>query len=171
MPRVAPAAIEPRFILSSYFLLESSGIAIVPIVAVVATEDPDTEANKPDANIFVWKSFPGKKLINFERELYILSVIELLINNSPSKMNKGIAVRIKLFKVLQAVLPNVVKEGKPTYITAANKHVKKIEIATGMAKKSIPRKITKPTTAALKLIIIFFNNLLSYRWWTIFFIK
>ena len=88
-----------------------------------------------------------------------------------SKMNKGIAVRIKLFKVLQAVLPNVVKEGKPTYITAANKHVKKIEIATGMAKKSIPRKITKPTTAALKLIIIFFNNFLGYRWWTIFFIK
>jgi hypothetical protein len=40
-----------------------------------------------------------------------------------------------------------------------------------MAKKSIPRKITKPTTAALKLIIIFFNNFLGYRWWTIFFIK
>ena len=53
IPRVAPAAIEPRFIFSSYFLFESSGIAIVPIVAVVATEDPDTEANKPDANIFV----------------------------------------------------------------------------------------------------------------------
>ncbi len=52
-------------------------------------------------------------------------VIELLINNSPSKINKGIAVRIKSFKVLQAVLPNVSKEGKPTYITAAKKHVKK----------------------------------------------
>ena len=96
IPSVAPAAIEPRFILSSYFLLESSGSAIVPIVAVVATEDPDTEANKPDASIFVWKSFPGKKVINFESELYILWVMELLINNSPSKINKGIAVKIKL---------------------------------------------------------------------------
>ncbi len=53
MPSVAPAAIEPRFNFSSYFLFESSGSAIVPIVAVVATEEPDTEANRPDANIFV----------------------------------------------------------------------------------------------------------------------
>jgi hypothetical protein len=61
LPSAPPAAREPRTIFGSYRVPLKNGSATEPIVAAVATEEPEIAENTPDAAMLVWRSPPGMR--------------------------------------------------------------------------------------------------------------
>ena len=59
MPSVPPAAREPRTIFSLYCCFWNAGNATVPIVAPVATLEPEIDANTAQLAMLVCRSPPG----------------------------------------------------------------------------------------------------------------
>src|SRR5699024_23018 len=113
MPNVPPAATEPNTKRSLYFLAFIAGTATVPMVAAVATEEPDIAANKPHETILECSKPPGSGDNQYESVRYIRSVTPARTKISPNNTNKGIQVRMKLFKEPHMVLPNDINVGAP----------------------------------------------------------
>ena len=66
-PRVPPAASEPVASFPSYLRCSSSGRATVPMAAAVATLEPDTAENRPQAAMLEWSRPPGMSWNQRER--------------------------------------------------------------------------------------------------------
>ena len=64
------------------------------MVAAVATDEPDVAANSAQQPILVCSSPPGSLPSQADSAVYIRSAIPLRSNNSPSRMNSGIAVQV-----------------------------------------------------------------------------
>ena len=105
MPSVAPAAMVPSTRRSLYCRFLNSGSATVPIVAAVATDEPETEAKRPQAPIFVCSNPPGNTLNQSASPSYMRLVMPLRSSNSPNSTNKGIAVSRKSFITAQRFVP------------------------------------------------------------------
>src|SRR5262249_21161261 len=84
---------------SLYLCLSISPIATTPIVAAVATLDPDTEPNNAHAPTLEGISPPGKHDSHCISEEYIRSAIPPRHRISPNMMYDAIAVRMKLLVV------------------------------------------------------------------------
>ena len=82
-----------------------SPIATVPIVAAVATLEPDVAANIAQAAMFECISPPGSHGIHSTSALYIRSAMPERSSTSPSRTKNGIATSRKLFDVAQLISP------------------------------------------------------------------
>jgi hypothetical protein len=86
IPSVPPAASVPRKRRSLYLCLSISAIATTPIVAAVATLDPDTEPNSAHEPTFECISPPGSHDSHWVIALYMRSAIPLRSRISPNMM-------------------------------------------------------------------------------------
>jgi hypothetical protein len=71
------------------------------MVAAVAGLEPEIAANMALAPMFEWNKPPGSQASKREVPRYIISEAPHCTRISPMKIKSGIAVRIKLFKVLK----------------------------------------------------------------------
>ncbi len=92
MPRVPPAASEPSASRIGYPRALSGGSATVPIVAAVATDEPDVAANSAQQPMFVCSSPPGRRASHADSATYMRSAMPERSSSSPSSTNSGIAV-------------------------------------------------------------------------------
>ena len=86
MPSVPPAASVPRNSGSLYLCLSISPIATTPMVAAVATLDPDTEPNSAQAPMFECIRPPGSHDSHCISEEYMRSAMPLRSRISPNMM-------------------------------------------------------------------------------------
>ena len=86
MPSVPPAASVPRNRGSLYLFLSISPMATTPMVAAVATLDPDTEPNRAQEAILECISPPGSHDIHCTRAAYMRSAVPLRSRISPNMM-------------------------------------------------------------------------------------
>jgi len=59
IPSVPPAARDPRESFESYPLFSRAGMAMVPMVAAVAGEEPQMAAKREQLTTFEWSNPPG----------------------------------------------------------------------------------------------------------------
>ncbi len=85
-------------------LLVSSGIVILPTVAVVAADDPLTAAKNVQARMLTWINRPGIASIQGDKPLKRFSEILLRKRISPIQMKKGRAIMAELLVLFQAIL-------------------------------------------------------------------
>ena len=112
MPSVPPAAIEPRNRARLYPPLSMLGIATVPMVAAVATEEPDVAAKIALAAMFVWISRPGMRANQGVSAENSRSLRPERCISSPIMMNIGAAIRMKSFEEFHASSPSAPTIGK-----------------------------------------------------------
>ena len=86
MPSVPPAASVPRKSGSLYLCLSISPMATTPIVAAVATLDPDTEPNRAQAATLECISPPGSQESHGTRAVYMRPAMPLRSRISPNMM-------------------------------------------------------------------------------------
>ena len=86
MPSVPPAANVPRNNGSLYLCLSISPIATTPIVAAVATLEPETEPNKAQAPTLECINPPGSHDIHCTRAPYMRPAMPLRSRISPNMM-------------------------------------------------------------------------------------
>jgi len=86
IPSVPPAASVPRKSGSLYLCLSISPIATTPIVAAVATLDPDTEPNSAHAPTFECIRPPGSHDSHCISDEYMRSAMPLRSRISPNMM-------------------------------------------------------------------------------------
>ena len=86
MPSVPPAASVPRNRRSLYLCFSISPIATTPMVAAVATLDPDTEPNSAQEPMFECIRPPGSHDSHCTSALYMRSAIPLRSRISPNMM-------------------------------------------------------------------------------------
>src|SRR5690606_19515374 len=79
----------------------SSGSDILPIVAVVAAEEPDTAANTAQPRTLTWASRPGSRRTKGDRPVNMSSERRERNRISPIQMNMGSAVRSHEIEALQ----------------------------------------------------------------------
>ena len=89
------------------------GIATVPMVAAVATDEPETAANRVLEAMLVWRSPPGNQRNQSVRARYMPSATPERTSSSPSRMNSGIAVRMKSLSTPQVWSPKTISVGMP----------------------------------------------------------
>src|SRR6185503_6433183 len=73
----------------------SSGSAILPIVAQVAADEPDTAAKMPQPMTFTWISRPGSHCSHGDRPRNISSDSRVRNRISPIQMNSGRAASVQ----------------------------------------------------------------------------
>ncbi len=105
MPSVPPAAIVPRNSGSLYPCRRTSGSAIVPIVAAVATLEPDVAANMAHEPMLECISPPGSQESHCASAAYIRAAMPERSSSSPSRMNIGIAMSRKSVPYCQKESP------------------------------------------------------------------
>ena len=86
MPSVPPAASVPRNSRSLYLCFSISPIATTPMVAAVATLDPDTEPNSAQAPMFECIRPPGSQDSHCISAEYMRSAMPLRSRISPNMM-------------------------------------------------------------------------------------
>ena len=86
MPSVPPAASVPRNRRSLYLCFSISPIATTPMVAAVATLDPDTEPNSAHEPMFECIRPPGSHDSHCTSAAYMRSAIPLRSRISPNMM-------------------------------------------------------------------------------------
>ena len=91
------------------------GIATVPMVAAVATDDPEVAAKMALAAMLVWIRRPGIRANHGARALNSRSLMPERCISSPIMMNMGAAIRMKSFDVFQASSPSAPVSGKKAY--------------------------------------------------------
>ena len=143
MPRVPPAAMVPRNNRSEYPCFSISSMATVPIVAAVATLEPDVAANIAHAAILACISPPGIHGIHNTKALYILPAIPERRSISPRRTKNGIATSRKLFDVAQVISPIATVNGSFEYNSTRRTPRKPSPAETGMASASRPMRITR----------------------------
>src|SRR5699024_4650817 len=94
-----------------YFFRSISGIRIEPIAAVVADDDPDIEAKKPDVSIVTAPNPPlnhtTKAFAKFIKRFEMPPVVIIF----PDNMKKGIAIIVKESR-FSNILSTIVNNGK-----------------------------------------------------------
>lgn len=90
-----------------------AGSATVPMVAAVATEDPEIAAKIEHAPMLECSRPPGKGASQSDKVRYIRSVTPARTRISPSRMNKGMQVRMKSLSTPHIVLPKDMSVGRP----------------------------------------------------------
>ena len=91
------------------------GIATVPMVAAVATDDPEVAAKMALAAMLVWIRRPGIRANHGASALNRRSLMPERCISSPIMMNIGAAIRMKSFDVFQASSPSAPVSGKKAY--------------------------------------------------------
>ena len=81
------------------------GIATVPIVAALASEDPEVAANTALEAMLVWMSCPGTRANHGASAVNNRSEMPERCINSPIMMNIGAAIRTKSLEWLHASSP------------------------------------------------------------------
>jgi len=102
IPKVPPAAREPKTNLALYPRFFCSGTATVAMVAAVATLEPLIDANNAQARMFECKRPPGSLPTRDEKPSYRRLFNPARIIISPINTNNGTADRIKEFVAFQA---------------------------------------------------------------------
>src|ERR1043165_6271326 len=93
-PSVPAPASVPMVMASGYPRCLSSGSVILPIVAQVAAEDPETAAKIVQPMMFVWSSLPGTRSSHGASPLNMSSDRRVRNRISPIQMNSGSAVSV-----------------------------------------------------------------------------
>ena len=91
------------------------GIATVPMVAAVATDEPEVAAKMALAAMLVWIRRPGIRANHGASAVNSRSLMPERCINSPIMMNMGAAIRMKSFDVFQASSPSAPVSGKNAY--------------------------------------------------------
>src|SRR5436190_9225232 len=154
IPSVPPAAIEPSESRIEYLRARSAGNATVPIVAAVATDDPDVAANKAQQPMLVCKRPPGKRPSHAASVTYILSAMPLRSSSSPSKMNNGIAVSRFSFCTPQTTEAMESMNGRPKASNPPPAPTTNIDTAIGMPTSIIPIIRKKARIDAETIILV-----------------
>ena len=105
IPRVPPAASEPRKSRSLYPRRSISGYATVPTVAAVATEEPEDAAKMAQEPMFACMSPPGSHDSHCTTALYMRRAMPARSMISPSRMNIGTATRMNSLLLSQVNSP------------------------------------------------------------------
>ncbi len=92
-PSVADPASVPKIRLSGYPRFVSSGMLILPMVAAVAAEEPDTAAKIAHPNTFTCNNLPGNFTSQGASPLNISSDMRLRSKISPIQINMGNAAK------------------------------------------------------------------------------
>src|SRR5690606_13413815 len=95
-----------------YFFSRMSGVAIVPMVAAVATLDPDVAANIAQDAMLLCIRPPGSQLSHLPSALYMSWDMPDMRSSSPMRMNMGTAIRMKSELADQATCPSALISGK-----------------------------------------------------------
>src|SRR5512134_1862962 len=95
-PSVPAPASDPTAISSGYLRRESSGNVILPIVAQVAADEPDTAAKIVQPMMFVCSSRPGSHCSHGARPRNRPSESRVFSRISPIHTNSGSAVSVQL---------------------------------------------------------------------------
>src|SRR3989339_899539 len=135
-PSVPAPASDPIDRLWSYPRFFSSGMVILPTVAVVAAEEPLTAAKKVEARILTWMSLPGMESIHGDSPRKRFSEILLRKRISPIQMKKGRAIIAEPLVLFQAIL--VRTDPKETSVK-----IKKLPMPT--RKRAMPIQIDPPS--------------------------
>jgi hypothetical protein len=88
-----------------------SPIATVPMVAAVATLEPEVAANIAQAAMLECIRPPGSQGTHSTSALYMRSAVPERSRISPSSTKKGIATSRKLFDVAHAISPSASESG------------------------------------------------------------
>src|SRR5690625_2366355 len=115
-PRVPAPANEPMLILSSYPRFLSSGKEILPMVAVVADDEPLTAAKMPQANTLMCTNPPGKERTQGPRPSNISWASLVRYRISPIQIKSGKAVSAQLVEDSQLLAAKI----KPAGVSAKN---------------------------------------------------
>ena len=91
------------------------GIATVPMVAAVATDEPEVAAKMALAAMLVWIRRPGTFANHGASAVNSRSLMPERCISSPIMMNMGAAIRMKSFDVFQASSPSAPVSGKNAY--------------------------------------------------------
>src|SRR3990167_4395736 len=148
-PRVLAPPSEPMTRSGGYPRSVSSGIVILPMVAQVAADEPDTAAKMVLPRMLVCSSRPGSTLTQGARPLNMLS--DSLVRNriSPIQTNSGSAVSVQLLAEPQMVTaiasPALREENSSMPIQATPASVRPIQ--TPLPSNANKATISKPVTA------------------------
>src|SRR5690554_1302583 len=104
----------------------------VPMVAVVATLDPEVAANNAQEKMLVCIRPPGTLPTHRLTDLYISSVIPDRSRISPIMIKRGIATRTNSVLALQVISPSASISGKKAYRSDNAHPVKMSTAATGI---------------------------------------
>src|SRR4051795_13019206 len=120
-PSVPAPASEPRLSPLSYPRLSSSGSEILPMVAQVAADEPETAAKMPHPITFTCVNRPGSHCTQGDRPRNISS--DSLVRNriSPIQMNNGSAASVQDALALQVVVASTLPSGRLVVIAIATK--------------------------------------------------
>src|SRR4030095_5116156 len=152
MPSVPPAASVPREARIEYPRAYSGGSATVPIVAAVATEDPDVAAKSAQAPMLVCSRPPGIPPRHADSAVDIRSAMPERSRSSPSSTNSGTQVSRFSLSVPQTTGAIESMNGPPNAATPPRMPTAAIETAIGMPTRivaSISRKIRAAGMARL----------------------
>src|SRR5690606_22029903 len=103
-PKVPAPASVPRILSSGYPRRPSSGIVILPMVATVAAEEPDTAAKIAHPIMFVCSKRPGSRFNQGANPLKRSCESRVRNRISPIHKNKGRAVSVQLEAAPQMVI-------------------------------------------------------------------
>ena len=131
MPSVPPAASVPRACGIGYLRWCSEGSATVPMVAAVATDEPEVAANSAQHAILVCSSPPGRRDSQAAIAPYMRSAMPLRSSSSPSRMNSGAAVSRLSLRTPHNIAPVVDRKGTPKTMTPAPAPTRTIDTAIG----------------------------------------
>jgi hypothetical protein len=144
MPKVPPAASEPKEAATGYLRAVSAGKATVPTVAAVATEEPEVAANRAQVPILVCSKPPGRRPSQTDSASNMRSAMPPRSSNSPSSMNKGTAVITELLSVLQTTPPIMSISGMPWAKRPPTVPTNKMAKATGRLRNIRASMTAKP---------------------------
>ena len=138
MPSVPPAASVPSAPRIGYPRACSDGSATVPIVAAVATDEPEVAANSAHAPMLVCSRPPGSPPSHAESAVYMRSAMPERSSSSPSSTNSGMQVSRFSLSVPQTTGAMESMNGAPKAATPPRMPTAAIDTAIGMPTSIIP---------------------------------
>ncbi len=125
----------------------------MPIVAAVATDEPDVAANSAHAPMFVCSRPPGSPPSHAESATYIRSAMPERSSNSPSSTNSGMQVSRFSLSVPQTTGAIESMNGAPNAPMPPRMPTAAMHTAIGRPKSIIPSIRTKMPSAGIASVI------------------
>src|SRR5262245_26892886 len=148
LPRAPPEASEPSTSRSSYPRARKDGRATDPIVAAVATLDPDTAEKTAQAAMLLCRSPPGMGLSQWASTRYMRSDSPLRKSSSPMRRKRGMATSTKLVLVFQATRPARSHRGRSPKLDRSESPSSPSEEATCIPSRNVASMTTVATPSA-----------------------
>ena len=145
IPSVPPAASDPKKRRSPYPCRFISGIDTVPIVAAVATLDPEVAAKSAQAPMLACIVPPGSQDSHSTSAAYIRSATPERTSISPRSTKNGIATSVSEAMLCQATSPSIRSSGMGVKKMASRKESKPSAAATETERASSDKSSTRLT--------------------------